>query len=439
MDANILSDAISKMIAKGADAVDLLCKCSDSSSVTVRQNKVEKFVEASEGNIQIRASVGKRTAMASVNSFAELLEEEFLEKVVSAAKNASEEQVEFRPSFDEMCKDVPVLDICDRSVVDSKQLEADALECESLALSYPRITNSEGAESSRVFSKTILMNNKGFCKEYEKTCYQRAVATLAEKDGQLEQSYDFSNKIYYCDLKNVKEMAETAAKKTVSHLGARKIKSCKVPVMFDPLIAGRLLGDILQIINGESIKKGLTFLKKRDLSKGVFNNNLTILDKFNIPRGLRSVPFDGDGLPCSNINLITKGRLDNFLLNVKCANELELKSNAHAAGFGSIAPHNVFIENGTRSKQDLLGDIKNGLYVTEVLGNGLNAVTGNFSQGACGFWIENGEMTYPVNEITIAGNILEMLNHCEVASDLAFETGVDSPSIRFDEMTVGGL
>jgi PmbA protein len=438
MDKEILMDVVRRAKKDGADHIDILCEESDSISVSTRLVKLEKVEQANVINWSVRVSIGNRSAIITTDNLCELKKESFVEKAVFAAKNSPEETVKFRPDPSELCKNFKKMDICDDRELSSDELISSAMECESIALQINGITNSEGATASRSRSRITLMKDDYFLANYEKTYNQISVVTLAEKDNFLERSYDFSETVYWSALKSPEQIAKKSAEKTLKKLGAKKIPSCKVPVVFDREVSRQLLGSFVEAVNGASVAKGISFLKDK-LSKKIFSDCINITDKYSITRGIRSRPFDSDGLECSDTIIVRDGVLNSFLLNTKYANRLNMKSTGNAVGFEGISPNNIFIENGRESFQDLLKSIKSGLYVTEVLGNGLNLVTGNYSQGAAGFWIENGEISYPVNEITIAGNFIDMFLHCNIASDLKIESGINAPTLFMDEMIVGGV
>lgn len=435
---DIMSDIIKNAKIAGADCVDIMSSEAQTLVASTRLGKIEKVVKADVMSVDLRVFVGKRSARASTNNIEELKSVSFIEKVISAAKNSPEETINSRAESDELCKKIREMDICDDSVVDHNQLMEAAQKCESIALQINGITNSDGAEAGYARSKFILMRDDGFHGKYEKTSNMISVVTLAEKNGSIESSYAFSRAVYYDDLKDIEVIAKEAADKTLRKLGARKISSCRVPVVFEKSVSRQLLGSVLSALNGDTIAKGVSFLKDK-LSKKIFNENISIIDQYAVNRGLRSRPFDGDGLECADNTIVSNGVLNSFLLNTKYANKLNMKSTRNAHGFDAISHNNVCIKNGTESFDSLIKNIKTGLYVTEVLGNGLNVVTGNYSQGAAGFWIENGEIVYPVNEITIAGNFMDMFSNCNVASDFEYEIGIDSPSIFVEEMIVGGI
>ncbi len=438
MEKNLLFDIAKKAKQKGADNVDILFKESDTISVRTRMTKLERVEQADIVEAKVRISVGKRSATVSVDNADALADDDFLDKVISAAKNAPEEQIQLRPSLTELCEKIPSMDILDKTQVTAEQLIADAEKCEEIALSINGITNSEGAEVIHARSKITLVRDCDFLQQYEKTSNQICVVTLAEKNGKMKSDYDFSQTVYYSDLKSPECVARRAAERTLKKLGARKIKTCKVPVVFEKNIAGQLLSSLLGAINGASIAKGVSFLKDK-LSQKVFGENISVSDEFNVKRGLRSRPFDADGIACRDTNLIENGVLNSFLLNTKYANQLGMKTTGNCSNFSEISPNNISLKNGKKNFDELIGGIQQGLFVTEVMGNGLNMVTGNYSQGAAGFWIENGQIAYPVNEITVAGNFTDMFAHCEAASDLEYITGIDSPTLAMEEMVVGGI
>lgn len=436
---NIIESAINKAKSIGADHVDVTFSESETISANTRLAKLEKLVKANIMSVDMRVSVGNRYASISSDNIEQLKEDSFIEKVVSSAKNSPKETLKIRADSAELCKNFKQIDICDKNFSANPDYFINkAKECEDIALKIKGITNSEGVEAGYSRTTFTLMRDDGFYASYEKTINQISIVTLAEKDGNLERDYAYSTSIYNEDLRSSEEIAKEAAERTLKRLGARKVKSCKVPVVFNRRTSRQLLNSMLDALSGASIARGVSFLKDK-LSQKVFAGCVNVIDKFAIQRGLRSRPFDSDGLECHNTNIVTNGTINSFLLNTKYANKMNMKSTANASGWEGISPNNVCIENGNKSFSDLIKEIKSGLYVTDVMGNGVNMVTGNYSQGAAGFWIENGEIAYPVNEITVAGNFLEMFLHCDLASDLKLEFGVDSPSIFFEEMVVGGI
>ena len=438
MEKDILQDAVSKLSKLGIDHVDVLAQENFTMSARQRMRKPEEVIQAETSAISIRAFIGKQTAVVSTDNISSLRDNNFLEKIVEITKNAPEYDENPQPASEDLSQNPPTIDLVDQSEISANVLLNDIRECEEIVLQSEGITNSDGAEISYDRTKITLMKGKNFFGEYEKTNFGFAVSPLAEKNGELQQNYDFSNAIYYDDLKTPQQLAEKAVQKTLQKIGSRKIKTCRVPVIFDREVSRSLLRNLLSALDGAEIAKGTSFLADK-LSQKIFSEKITVSDRAWLDKGLRSRPFDSDGISREETTLIKNGVLNSFLLNTKYANKLKTKSTGNAAGFSGITPNNVCFENGSAEISQLIKDIGSGLLVTEVLGDGFNVVTGNYSQGACGIWIENGELTYPVHEITLAGNFFEMFSNVTVANDLKIETGIDAPSLCFEQMTVGGL
>ncbi|MDR2794466.1 MAG: hypothetical protein LBB12_01670 [Holosporaceae bacterium] len=438
MDMEILRDVIKKAQNFGADSVDIKLQKKKGIAVATRMTKLENITQSEILNVNMQVFIGKKSANIITNNLTELQENSFVEKAIFAAKNSPEELVNSRADASQLCKNFKKIDIFDPTEMSGKRLLEKAVKCESMALQTKGITNSGGAQLENTFTKTILMKSEGFFGEYEKSVSGIAIETLAEKNGELQRDYAYSNAIYVADMKTPEQIAQESADMTIKKLGSRKIKSCRVPILFHKRVGRSLLKNLLSALNGSAVAKGTSFLKDK-LSRQVFSRHLNISDRYDLDRGLRSRPFDADGLECMNTKLISSGVVNSFLLNTKYARKLGLASTANSSAVDEISPNEVFMENGNTSFEDLLKNIKHGLFVVDLLGNGLNIVTGNYSQGAAGFWIENGEITYPVHEITIAGNFIDMLSNCSIGSDMEIKSGWGSPTILLDEMIVGGI
>jgi PmbA protein len=257
----------------------------------------------------------------------------------------------------------------------------------------------------------------------------------------MERDYDFASAIYAADLRDPASVGKTAGERAVKRLGARKMSTCCCPVVFDPRVARGFIGYLLGAISGPAIARGTSFLKDR-LGERVFPEAITIIDDPHRRRGLRSKPFDGEGVANRRRAIVDKGVLTTWLLDLRSARQLGLQTTGHAARGpasppGPAAP-NVWIEPGTATPQELIADIESGFYVTEMMGMGVNGVTGDYSRGAAGFWIDKGEITFPVSEMTVAGNLKDMFLRLVAADDLEFRAGTDSPTLRIDDLTVAG-
>jgi PmbA protein len=264
---------------------------------------------------------------------------------------------------------------------------------------------------------------------------------LAGEGTAMERDYDFASAVYAADLRNPEDIGRTAGERAVRRLGARKMKSARVPIVFDSRVSGGLLRSLAGAINGASIARGTSFLKDK-MGERIFADGVTVIDDPHRRRGLRSKPFDAEGLPNGRIAVIDAGRLTTWMLDLASARKLGLKPTGHAAR-GTASPPapsstNLYMENGKVSRGDMIEAIGEGFLVTEMIGMGVSIVTGDYSRGASGFWIEKGEIAYPVSEITIAGNLKDMFRNLTPADDLEFRTGTDAPTVRIDGMTVAG-
>jgi PmbA protein len=258
----------------------------------------------------------------------------------------------------------------------------------------------------------------------------------------MERDYDYATRVFANDLPDAAGIGKSAAERTVKRLGARKMPTGQVSVVFEPRVAGNLLGSLAGAISGASVARGTSFLKDK-MGQMIFSDAITIIDDPFRERGLRSRPFDSEGLLPEKRKIIDKGVLTTWLLDLRSARQLKLQSTGHASrspgGVPSPSASNLYLEPGMLSPATLMKDIKQGFYVTDLMGSGVNGVTGDYSQAAAGFWIENGMIGFPVSEMTIAGNLKDMFGHLTAANDLAFNYGVDAPTLRIEGMTVAGL
>lgn len=433
MNEEFLLTAIKKGKSLGADHVDIIANESRTSSITSRLGKIEQVTNSDFETIFIRATIGKRQAIGVTNSSEGLIKDDFLEQLVISAKNSPEDAYVCQPENNS--KAFEHLQICDYNEVDTENFERYAIECEEYALETPGITNSEGSTFSCEKSTHILVKDCDFFGKYDKSCFGVSVTPLAEKDGELQQSYAYQQVTFFDELKSPKELADEATSRTLKKIGSRKIKSCVVPVIFERRCSRNLLIDVIQAINGANVANNMSFLKDR-IHQKIMSNTITIND--NYQKGIASRPFDSDGLCSQNNELIVDGVLKTFLLNSRYANQLGMKSTHSASGFNAIVPNYVCVQNGNTSLDELMHNIKRGILITETMGDGLNLISGNYSTGACGFWIENGEIQYPVNEITLASDFDTMFSDCIPASDFAMESEADSPSLFIPQMTIGG-
>jgi PmbA protein len=319
----------------------------------------------------------------------------------------------------------------------ARRAEKAALDTDS------RIKNSEGGSFDAATGRKVLANSHGFVGEYRRSYCSVAAVPIAQDDfGNMQRDYWYSVARSLARLDPAEQVGKEAARRTLRRLGARKAKTAHVPVVLDPMVANSVLEHIFEGVNGDSVYRGASFLAGK-LGQQIAGSNITVIDDGTMIGGFGTSPFDGEGIPTRRTVVIENGILKSYLLNTYTAKKLGLETTANAsrglAGTPGIGPGNYFLQAGTKSPQQIIGDIKDGLYVTEFLGMGVNLVTGDYSRGASGLWIVNGELAYPVEEITVAGNLKDIFNNIsEIGSDLEFRGSVASPTIRIDGLTVGG-
>src|SRR5690349_1920865 len=438
---DILTDLIAKAKRLGADAADAVLFEGASISHARRLGKVEKL-ERSEGyDLGLRVFFGKRQATVSSNDRSAAALEELAERAVTMARVVPEDPYCGIAAPEDLARDIPRLDIFDPAEPAPETLIERAMAAEDAARAVSGVTNSEGAEAGWGRSKVVLAASNGFTGSYETSGQGVSVAVVAGNGTGMERDYDFASAVYGADLEDAAAVGKRAGERAVKRLKPRKVASQKVPVVFDPRIARSLIGHLTGAISGPSIARGTSFLKDK-LGQQIFAKGIFVREDPHRQRGLRSKPFDAEGIANQRRAIVEDGVLTTWLLDLASARQLGLKTTGHAArGTGSPpgpAPTNLWLEPGKLSPQELMADIAQGFYVTELMGMGVNGITGDYSRGAAGFWIERGALAYPVSEVTIAGNLKEMFLQLAAAADLEFKTGFDAPTVRIEGMTVAG-
>jgi PmbA protein len=383
----------------------------------------------------LRVLFGKRQAIVSSNDRSAEALAELVERAVTMARVVPEDPFCGIADPDQITRDWPDLDTCDPDEPAAETLIARAKAAEEAALAVPGVTNSEGAEASWSHATVALAASNGFAGSYDDSGHGVSAAVLAGTGTGMERDYDYSSAVYAADLQDPAAIGRSAGERAVRRLGARKAATAKVPIVFDPRVARSLLGHLVGAIVGPAIARGTSFLKDK-LGERIFPASVTVFDDPHRQRGLRSKPFDGEGIANRRLAIIEKGVLTTWLLDLRSA------TTGHASRGTSSppspSPTNLWLEPGAVTAQELIGDIDRGFYVNELMGMGVNGVTGDYSRGAAGFWIEYGKLAYPVSEVTIAGNLKTMFQELTAASDLEFKTGSDAPTIRIDGMTLAG-
>lgn len=439
---NLLSDLIGDARKAGADEADAIVADGTSLSITYRLGKLEQLERSEGGDVGLRVLIGKRQAIVSSADRSKEALKELVERAVAMARTVPEDEFCGLATPDQLAKSLPKLDICDDTEVSAETLIAQANACEEAARAVKGVTNSDGASASWGRSSVAIVASNGFQRSYASSGSSLSVSVLAgTADEGMETDYDYSSAVYFADLRAPDDIGKSAGERAVKKLGARKVASQKVPLIFDPRVARGMVGTFLSAINGASVARGTTFLKNA-MNTQVFGKGITIIEDPHRHRGLRSKPCDAEGLANAKRNLIDAGMLTTWILDLRSARQLKLAPTGHAArgpgGPPSPSSTNVHLVAGTDTPAALMSDIKSGLYITDLVGQGINMVTGDYSRGAVGFWIENGQLTYPVSEITVAGNLKEMFAQLIPANDLDMRFGIDSPTVRIDGMTVAG-
>jgi len=439
--AAILEDLLARAKAKGADAADALLVEGTSSSLSCRLGEPEDL-ERSEGfDLGLRVLIGKRQAVVSSSDFSAPALDELLERAVAMARAVPEDAWCGLADPDQLATVIPDLDEYDPAEPTAEQMIDMARACEDAARTVPGITNSEGAGMSFGKSTVYLAATNGFSGTRRGSRFSISVSVVAGEGTKMERDYDYSSAVWLSDLDDPAAVGTKAGENTIRRLNPRKAESAQLPIVYDPRVASSLIGHFTGAINGQSVARGTTFLAGR-MGEKIFADGITIVDDPLRKRGLRSKPFDAEGVQTETRNLIDDGRLTTWILDLATSRQLGLATTGHASrgtgGPPSPSATNVHLAAGTVSKKDLIGAIDKGFYVTELIGMGVSNVTGDYSRGAGGFWIENGEIAYPVNEITIAGNLKDMFLNMTPADDLEFKRATNAPTVRVDGMTIAG-
>ncbi|RED53988.1 TldD/PmbA family protein [Aestuariispira insulae] len=439
----LLNDLVKKALAKGADAADALGATAISVSHAQRLGKMEKLERSEAHDLGLRVLVGQRQAMVSSNDWDTASLDTLVDQAIAMAKAVPEDQYVGLADPDQLFTGQPKdLDLYDAQEPDAETLIERARIVEEAALAVDGITNSEGAEADWNQWEVNLVASNGFSGTYRNSRHGVGVSVLAGSGVEMETDYDFKNVIHGSDLGNLDEIGRTAGNKAVAKLGPKKIGTAAMPMIFDPRISNGLARHLTSAINGASIARGTSFLKDK-LGQAVMASSITIVEDPHRLRGLGSKPFDAEGLANHAKKLVDAGQLTTWVLDLRTARQLGMESTGNAArGVGSPpspATTNVHIEAGQLSPEDLMADIKQGFYITSLMGMGVNGVTGDYSRGASGFAIIDGKIAYPVSEVTIAGNLKDMFMEMTAASDLEFKYSCNAPTIRIDGMTLAGM
>ena len=445
----IASDAIQQALAGGASDAECTISEGEEFSVSVRMQEVENLKEAGSRGAGIRVLTGEKGAQRAGSSYTSDLSPEGIEKMVKAAlelaKITSVDPFGGLPEPSELGKlegDLKLYDDAIGKMATEWKIDQ-AMRAEKAAFDFdPRIQLSEGASFDSHTGLRIFANSRGFLGSYRTSSCSLSVVPVAKEESGMERDYWHTSARNAARLESPESVGRIAAERAIRRLNARKVPTQKVPVIFEPRTAGQLLGDIFGAVNGGAIYRQASFLAGK-LGEKIASDALTVVDDATIPGLFGSTPFDDEGVASRRTMVIERGVLKSYLLNTYSARKLNLKTTGNASrgitGNAGIGPGNFFIEAGALAPTEIIANIPSGLYVTELIGGGANTVTGDYSSGAAGLWIENGKLTYPVSEITIAGNMQQMLQQIEqVGSDLEFRGSIAAPTMLIREMTISG-
>lgn len=444
-DQTALTDRAERLVkaalSAGADAADAVAVRAMSLSIEVRDGAVEESESAEGDDLGLRVLVGKRQAVVSTNDMASDGSAALAARAVAMARAAPEDKYAGLADEALLAHDFPDLDLIDPDLPTVAQLEAMAREAEAAALAVKGVAKSGGASASAGIGGMVLVTSHGFRGAYLGSSHGVSMTAIAGEGTGMERDYDYSSVRHASDLESPQKIGRTAGERAVERINPRKVTTRKVPVVFDPRVAGSLVSHLASAANGASVARKTSFLRDK-MGQKLFADGIRIIDDPLRKRGLRSHPFDGEGVAGKKLALVDDGVLRSWILDCSTARELGLITTGHASRGVSSTPSpgasNLHLEAGTLSPGALIADIKDGFYVTDLIGMGVNMVTGDYSRGASGFWIENGKRTYAVSEVTIAGHLLDIFRTLTPADDLEFRYGINAPTVRLEGLTVAG-
>jgi PmbA protein len=422
----------------GADTADAVCVRGIALSVDVRLGKVEETRRAEGDDFTLRVFVGRRSAGVSANVLTDPAA--LAARAVAMARAAPEDRYAGLADREKLARDFPDRDLLDITIPSASELTEQALAVEDAARAVPGVTNSGGASAGWSLGGMVLATSDGFAGAYLSSRFGLSASAIAGSGTAMERDYDFDSKVYHADLADPVVIGRNAGTRAVRRLNPRKIPSGRATVVYDPRIAGGLIGHLAGAINGTSIARKASFLRDR-LGQQIFSPAIRITDDPTRRRGLASRPFDGEGVVSNPLDLVSGGVLTTWLLDSATARELGLETNGRAnRGGANPSPGitNLTLLPGAQSPEELIREVGNGFYVTELIGHGANIVTGDYSRGAAGFVIANGELGHPVSEVTIAGNLTDIFREMRPASDLVYRHAVNAPTVAVPGLTIAG-
>jgi len=435
---SLAHDIVARATAAGADAADAVVSSHASLNVSVRLGNLEDVGRSEGEDLSLRVFCGKRNACVATSDFGSGSLDELVARAIRMAREAPEDKwAGLAPETRLLKGNPPLLDLDDGGMISPEDLRERALEAEDAARAVPGVTNSEGAGAGGSRSVMALATSHGFAGGYTATSYGVQASVLAGEVGSMERDYAHHSARHLRHLEQSAAIGRRAGERAVRRLNPGRVPSGSVPVVIDRRIGGSLLGHLVGAIAGPAITRKTSFLLD-SMGDAIFPGTVTIKDDPHRPQGLRSRPFDGEGLAVLPVCLVENGHLQTWLLDSASARQLGMEPTGHSARGGGVSASNLYMEAGNISVEALIGDIERGVWVTELIGQGANLTTGDYSRGASGFLIENGKVTRPIAEFTVAGNLKAMFAALTPANDLQFRYGINVPTVRIDGMTVAG-
>jgi PmbA protein len=438
---NLAERLVSAARRAGADQADALAVRAVSLSIEVRNGAVEESQRSEGDDLGLRVIVGHKQAVVSTNDLTSSGFDALAERAVAMARAAPEDRFAGLADSAQLAHELPALDLIDPDMPGVDVLEARAREAEAAGLAVAGVTKSGGASASAGIGGMVLVTSHGFRGATIASRHGIAMTAIAGDGTAMERDYDYSSTLHASDLENAQTIGRRAGERAVKRLNPRKVATRRVPVVFDSRISGSLVSHLASAANGASIARQTSFLREK-LGEKIFASGIDIVDDPLRPRGLRSRPFDAEGVAGRRRMLVEDGVLKTWILDCATARELDLETTGHAQRGVSSTPSpsasNLHLVAGSKTPDQLIGEIEDGFYITDMIGMGVNLVTGDYSRGASGFWIENGERTYAVSEVTIAGHLSEIFAGLVPANDLVFRYGTNAPTLRVEGMTVAG-
>jgi PmbA protein len=439
---SITSDVVAMALKAGATSADALAISSRSQDVSLRHGVIEELEQSESQDVGLRVFVGQSAALIGGSVLTKDGLQRLVERAVAMAKLAPPDPYAGLAAAEQLAKNPLDLDLVSQTELDIEQLKALALRAETAALDVKGVTRSGGASASASRRHVAMAASNGFAKAWQRTSFSTSTSVVAGEGTAMERDYDGHGATHFEDMDSPEKIGVTAGERAVARLNPRKIASQTCAVIYDRRVASSLFGHLLGGISGAAIARGTSFLKE-DMGKAIFAPHVTLVEDPHRLRGPGSRWFDGEGLPTQQRNIIDRGVLTTWIMDLRSSRQLGLAPTGHGSrgltSPPSASPSNLHVEAGGRSPEDMMRDMGTGLLVTEFIGSTINMVTGDYSRGASGFWIDGGEKAYPVSGITVAGNLRDMFANLEPASDLIFRGGMNVPSCYLGPMTIAGL